>query len=863
MSILDISLFYPDGKDIMPGTNLTRAEAAERAELIATKDYRVELDLTGEENFRSATTVRFSAKPGASTFIDLIADSVRKITLNGIDLPLESYEDSRIRLPNLAQDNELYVEAICPFSHTGEGLHRAVDPADGKVYLYSQFEVPDARRMYANFEQPDLKAEFTFVVDAPEDWKVFSVSPTPEPTPRGNGIARWEFTPTERISTYLTAIVAGPYVGETSTYTSTDGREIPMGVYARASLGEYLDAQECIDITIQGMEVFEDEFDVPYPFRKYDQIFVPEFNAGAMEHPGCVTILDDYVFRSRATGALIERRAITIIHELAHMWFGDLVTMKWWNDLWLNESFAEFMSHVATAKNTRWTDAWVTFNASEKVWAQAQDQLPSTHPIAAEIRDLEDVMVNFDGITYGKGASVFQQLVAYVGYAEFMAGVSTYLKKKSWGNATLDDLLVELEAASGRDLKQWSKLWLEEAGINTLWPVIDMDGDAISSFAIKQTCDQHASLRPHRIGVGGYLLDGDALVQVFHHELDIDGELTDVPELSGVVRPDLILINDGDLAYAKVRLDERSAATARDHINAFTDRLPRTLVLASMWDMCRDAELPASDYIELALSALETEDHGTVLRYLLSQLETATNLYSAPAHRQELKDKVAARLFAILEGTEPESDRQLQVAMTAVNMAQSEEQLATIAGWLSDEAVPAGLSVDANFRWVVLRRLAAAGRVGEEVIETELAERDNTASGAAGAARARAAISDAGAKERAWEDIIGGKVSNSVQRSLAWGFTEGDPELLLPYVERFFDEIVHQWEERTLEFSQNFVNLVYPAPLNGLGLGVDLVARTEQWLADHSDAAPALRRLVSERLSNAQRAAAAQARDAE
>ncbi|WP_366512624.1 aminopeptidase N [Trueperella sp.] len=848
-------------KDTMPGTNLTRAEAEERAQLIQTETYRVELDLTGEETFRSATTVRFTATPGASSFIDLIAQEVVAIRLNGEELPVDSYADSRIPLPNLAADNELYVEAICPFSHTGEGLHHAVDPADGQVYLYSQFEVPDARRVYANFEQPDLKAQFTFVVDAPEQWKVFSVSPTPEPTSLGGGVARWEFTPTERISTYLTAIIAGPYVGGTGSYTSTDGRVIPMGVYARASLGEYLDVDECLDITVRGMEFFENAFDVPYPFRKYDQIFVPEYNAGAMEHPGCVTILDDYVFRSRPTAALVERRAITILHELAHMWFGDLVTMKWWNDLWLNESFAEFMSHVATAKATRWTEAWVTFNASEKVWAQAQDQLPSTHPIAAEIRDLEDVMVNFDGITYGKGASVFQQLVAYVGYDEFMTGVSRYLKKKAWGNATLEDLLVELEAASGRDLKAWSKLWLEEAGINTLTPVIEADGETIKSFAIRQTCDEHASLRPHRIGVGGYSLKDGKLERVFTHELDVDGELTEVSELAGVVRPDLILINDGDLAYAKVRLDERSAATARDHINAFTERLPRTLVLASMWDMCRDAELAATDYVALALTALETEDHGTVLRYLLSQLQMATDLYSAPAKRPELKKKVAARLFEILATTEPGSDRQLQIAMAAVTMSGS-EQLDRVAGWLSDDDVPAGLAVDANFRWVILRRLAAAGRVDEQTIAAELAERDNTASGAAGAARARASISRAGAKERAWEDIVGGKTSNSVQRALGWGFTEGDPELLVPYVDRYFGELLNQWENRTLEFSQNFVNLVYPAPLNGLGLGVDLVARTEQWLEENADAAPALRRLVSERLSNAQRAAAAQACDA-
>ncbi|WP_394263941.1 aminopeptidase N [Trueperella sp.] len=846
----------------MPGQNLTRAEAAERANLIATKDYRVELDLTDSKTFRSQTTVTFTAEPGSRTFIDLIADSVEKIVLNGEELPADSFADSRIALPNLQADNELYIDATCPFSHTGEGLHRAVDPADGEVYLYSQFEVPDARRVYAVFEQPDLKAEFTFVVDAPEEWNVFSVSPTPEPTPLREGVARWEFTPTEPISSYLTCIVAGPYRGVTGTYTSTDGREIPMGVYARASLEEYLDGQEIIDITIAGMKVFETEFDVPYPFRKYDQIFVPEFNAGAMEHPGCVTILDDYVFRSRPTEALVERRAITVLHELAHMWFGDLVTMKWWDDLWLNESFAEFMSHVATAKATRWTDAWVTFNASEKVWAQMQDQLPSTHPIAADIVDLEAVMVNFDGITYGKGAAVFQQLVAYVGYNEFMSGVSAYLKKKAWGNATLNDLLVELEAASGRDLKAWSKLWLEEAGINTLRPQFKDHDGAIRDFVVHQSCDEHASLRPHRLGIGGYSMVDGSFERVFYEEVDIDGEETAIGALDGVARPELILLNDGDLAYAKVRLDPESAAAASENINAFTDRLPRALVLANLWDMCRDAELSATDYVRLALSALETEDHGTVLRYLLSQLELATNLYSAPATREALKDEVAAALFEILDGAEPGSDRQLQIAMAAVGLAR-EPQLDLVAGWLEGADVPDGLEVDANFRWVVLRRLAAAGRVDEDALNTELTERDNTASGAAGAARARASISDAGAKERAWEDITGGKISNTVQRSLALGFTEGKPELLVPYVDRYFGELLNQWENRTLQFSQNFSIYAFPIPLVGLDVGVDLVERTQQWLDDNGDAAPALRRMVSEGLSRAERAAKAQERDAQ
>ncbi|MGV9190673.1 aminopeptidase N [Arcanobacterium canis] len=849
----------------MPGENLTRVEAELRANVVSNPRYHIALDLTGSETtFHSITTLTFDAVAGESTFVDLLAHSVENITLNGEEVPVSAYDGTRISLNNLAEHNTLVVDATMEYSHTGEGLHRTIDPADGEVYLYSQFEVPDARRVFADFEQPDLKAQFEFSVRTPKGWRVFSVSPTPDPIEVDADTVRYDFTPTEKISSYLNAIVAGPYVGGEDTATSRDGRVIPMGVYARASLADFLDWQEIIDITKAGLDFYEDAFDVNYPFRKYDQIFVPEYNAGAMENPGCVTILDDYVFRSRATGALIERRAVTVLHELAHMWFGDLVTMKWWNDLWLNESFAEFMSHVATAEATRWTDAWVTFNASEKQWAMAQDQLPSTHPIAAEIRDLEDVQVNFDGITYGKGASVFQQLVAYVGWDAFIGGVSAYLKKMSWGNATLADLLSELETASGRDLTAWSKIWLEESGINTLSPTLEVGEDGvITALSITQETDGRASLRPHRIGVGGYSLNNGTLVRVLHTELDIDGDSTPVEDFVGKTRPDIVLLNDGDLTYTKVRMDADSLAFATAHINDFNDKLPRTLVLASAWDMTRDGEMPASQYVDLALEALKTEDHGTVLRYLLSQLETATNLYSSVSKRAKLKARVAEAMFALVDATEPESDRQLQIAMSAVNLADSDTQLDRIAGWLDVDDVPHGLAMDANFRWVILRRLAAAGRVSEAEIEKERVERDNTASGAAGAARARAAISHASVKEGVWHDILAGEVPNTVQRNLALGFDGGDVELLVPFVDRYFDSLEQVWNDRTLEIASNMISYTFPTKLVGHeDLGEDIVARGQQWLADHKGTAPALLRLVSEEVDRAERAAKAQAADA-
>jgi len=456
----------------MPGQNLTRLEATDRSATVHTRSYDVTLDLTrGETVFGSSTTVRFTSTQGSSTFIDLIAPVVHSISLNGSALdPAEVYADSRITLTGLAADNELVVVADCAYMHTGEGLHRFTDPADGETYLYSQFEVPDSRRVFAVFEQPDLKASFTFTVTTPSSWTVLSNSPTPEPTPTedsdgSGGTHTFAFAPTEPMSSYVTAIVAGPYVGATDEYVASDGRTVPLGVYCRKSLVEHMDSAEILDLTKRGFAYYEDLFATPYAFTKYDQIFVPEFNAGAMENAGCVTHRDDYIFRSRPVEARVERRAVTILHELAHMWFGDMVTMTWWNDLWLNESFAEFTSTLATAEITRWDEAWTTFQTLEKGWAYNQDQLSSTHPVAAEINDLHDVEVNFDGITYAKGASVLAALVGYVGRENFFAGIQRYLSAHAYSNAELGDLLRELEAVSGRDLSSWTRLWLQEAGV--------------------------------------------------------------------------------------------------------------------------------------------------------------------------------------------------------------------------------------------------------------------------------------------------------------------------------------------------------------------------------------------------------------
>ena len=581
----------------MSSENLTRDEARSRASFLSTDSYEIRLDLTTDERtFLTETTIRFSSTSAQDTFVDLIAASVEEIELNGelLSDPASHFDGARVRLPALREGaNTVRILATGRYMNTGEGLHRFVDPVDDEVYLYSQFEVSDARRMFACFEQPDLKATYQLTVTAPAHWRVISVSPTPASTPAGEGIATWAFEPTERISIYLFALIAGNYQGGTGEITTRDGRTIPMGVFARASLAEHVDAQNVIDVTKAGIDFYEEAFDQDFPFRKYDQIFVPEYNMGAMENPGAITYVEAYVFRSEVSDAVRERRDLTILHELAHMWFGDLVTMRWWDDLWLNESFAEYASTLASAEATRWTGSWTTFALSEKGWAYQQDQLPSTHPVVADMVDFEAVETNFDGITYAKGASVLRQLVAYVGREEFFAGVRAYFAKHAWGNTELTDLLVELEATSGRDLSSWAELWLQRAGVNTLRPVIERDATgAVTRFAISQTAPaEHQTLRPHRLQVGGFSLQDGALVRTESVELDVDGELTEVPALTGK-RADLWLLNDGDLTYSKVRLDEKSLAVAMEHLRDLDDSLARTLLWSAAWDMVRDGELP-------------------------------------------------------------------------------------------------------------------------------------------------------------------------------------------------------------------------------------------------------------------------------
>jgi aminopeptidase N len=861
--------------------NLTRDEARERARLIDVESYHVELDLTGgDTTFGSVTTAVFRCTgPGASTFIDLSVPAVREITLNGVEVGLEKFDGDRITLDGLAETNELRVAADCAYSRTGEGLHRFTDPADGAVYMYSDLETFDAHRVYACFDQPDLKAAFRLDVLAWRGWQVISnmapVSvPDPAPDPAAQ-TALWQFPPTPVLPTYVTAVAAGPYHAVRDEH---DG--IPLGIFCRQSLVSYLDPDEIFEVTRQGLDFFHDTFGVRYPFGKYDQLFVPEFKAGAMENAGCVTFVEVYVFRSRVTDIYREARGETILHEMAHMWFGDLVTMRWWDDLWLNESFATWAGTEAQARATRWTHAWTTFAQAWKAWAYRQDQLPSTHPISADIPDIEAVEVNFDGITYAKGAAVLKQLVAHVGRENFLTGLRRYFGRHAWGNATLGDLLAALEEPSGRDLSDWSKKWLETAGVNTLRPEFECDAEGrFTRFTIVQEAPaSHPVLRPHRIAIGLYdrtepapsgsgVSPGSAarggsvrLSRRHRVEIDVDSDRTEVPELSGLARPDLVLVNDDDLTYAKIRLDDRSLATLLSGgITEFTDSLPAALCLAAAWDMCRDAEMAARDYVRLVIGAVSAIEEVTVAQTMLRQATTAARRFADPAWRPAGLERIVGTVRDLLQRAEPGSDLQLAYAQVFAGVAASPDDLALLAGLLSGSAVIDGLAVDTELRWRLLFRLVSRGAAGSVEIDAELA-RDATDAGARHAAACRAAIPDPAAKEEAWRQISSGSLPNAMFRATLDGFAgpDTDDELLEPYVRRFFDVVGEAWGDWSPDMAQYFAENAYPS----WKIAPETIAETDQYI-ERAHPSPSLRRLLAEGRDDVTRALRCRARDAQ
>ncbi|MDT4936532.1 MAG: aminopeptidase [Pseudonocardiales bacterium] len=849
--------------------NLSRGDAQTRAELLEIESYEIDLDLTdgggkpSERTFRSTTTIRFRVtRPEASTFVDVVADRLHAVTLNGTGIDTSDYATDRgIQLSGLGAENTLVVDADMLYTNTGEGLHRFVDPLDGETYLYSQFETADAKRVYACFDQPDLKATFTVSAIVPEHWQVASNGRESSVDELRAG-KRVRFATTARMSPYVTALVAGPYHVVRSSHDGID-----LGLWCRRTLAKHLDTDELFALTAQGFDWYHANFGMRYAFDKYDQIFVPEFNAGAMENAGCVTFREDYVFRSKVTDARYERRGETLLHEMAHMWFGDLVTMRWWDDLWLNESFATYASVLCQTNATRWTHAWTTFANAEKTWAYRQDQLPSTHPIATDAPDVQTAEVNFDGITYAKGASVLKQLGAYVGVEAFLAGLRQYFADHAFGNTTLADLLIALEQSSGRNLGDWSKLWLETTGMNTLRPKFTLGTDqTYTSFEIAQSAPNDVAaantLRPHRLAVGLYDEQDGRLVRTERIELDVTGEATEVPQLVGRRQPALLLVNDDDLTYCKLRLDEHSLETLRTGgIAKLADSLPRAVAWSAAWDMTRDGELATRDYLDLVLSGAEQESDIGVMQSLVRQALRALEIYADPTRSAEGYAALADKAYAALHVAAPGSDHQLAWTHALLGAMRSEEHVAFAHGLLAGSPVVDGLAVDDDVRWAIVQALSARGAIGRDDIDAEL-ERDPSAAGQRYGATARALQPTLEAKEAAWRLAIHDEtLPNAVQVAVIAGFAHPlQGELVAPFMQRYFDEVSEVWSRRTSELAQNVVIGLFPTWSSTISPAT--VAAADAFLTREGEPA-ALRRLIGEGRADVGRALNARAADAD
>ncbi|WP_432955148.1 aminopeptidase N [Micromonospora haikouensis] len=816
--------------------SLSRVEATARGALITVESYHVDLDLTaGDERFRSHATIRFRATPGAETFVEVLPAKLLGARLNGRPLDPATLAGNRLPLTGLAEANTLVVEAEMAYSNTGEGLHRFVDPADGETYLYAMSFLDNAQRIFAAFDQPDLKAPVRLAVTAPPQWTVAAngaLAATPRP-------GRWEFAQTAPLAPYFVTLIAGPWHVRRAEH---DG--IPLGVWCRRSLADHLDAdvEEILTVTRQCLDRFHELFAERYPFGKYDQAFVPEFNAGAMENPGLVTFRDDLVFRSAVTDTQRELRATTIAHEMAHMWFGDLVTMRWWDDLWLNESFAEYLGTRVTAEATRFDRAWTTFALRRKGWGYAADQRPSTHPVAPEeVADAALALLNFDGISYAKGASVLRQLVAWLGDDAFLAGLNAHFAAHRFGNATLADLLGALSAAAGRDLSGWAERWLRRAQVNTLRVDVTLDADGrYADAAIVQTAPAgHPVLRPHRVGVARYAADGTVTRDEVDLDPDADGGRTVLAGLRGQPAAQLLVPNAGDLTFAKIRLDPASADAVPLVLPTLADPLARALLWGEALDAATDGERPVVALVELVAAALPGETEVIIVEDVLRTVRPLVDRYLDPLARDAALLRLAGAGQRLLAAAEPGGSRQLAAARALIG-ASTDADLFT--GWLAGEGVPAGLAVDAELRWTLLGRLVVLGAAGEAEIAAEAAA-DPSATGAERAARCRAALPDPAAKAAAWEIVVRNtELSNRLVEAAAQGFWQPEQaELTGPYVERYFADMPAAARRRTPWVADQVAADAYPRyavaqPTRELAAA--LLAR--------DDVTPGLRRVVTD-----------------
>jgi aminopeptidase N len=835
----------------MASAEITRAECRERARLLRVRSYDVALDLTrGDQVFGSVSVVRFDcAEPGAASHADLVARAVHEITLNGARLdPAAAWSGGRIALPALAPRNELRVVADCRYTGSGTGMHRSAGCDDGGTYIYGKLAQAYARTAYACFDQPDLKAEFTFHVIAPAQWTVLSNAPAAgRPSPVGDGGAVWDFLPTTRLPAFTTTVVAGDYHLVTASHLTPGGQRIPLELACRAGMAAHLDAGALFELAGRGLDFYAGLLGVDYPYRKYGQVFVPELSCQASEDAGCVLVSERLLSRSRVTAAAEESRAGTLLHEMAHMWFGDLVTQQWWDDLWLSESFADFCEYHARSRLGRFPDAWSAFSVDEKARGFADDQLPSAHPVASDAATLSEAIANFDQISYAKGASVLRQLAGYAGEQEFFAGLRGYLTRHAYGNARLTDLIDAVAASSGKDLAAWSRAWLRTAGPSTLRCQFRTDASGtFTDFAIVQ---QGAVMRPHRIAVGLYQRSGGAVARTRCLAVDVAGARTEVPELAGVAQPDLILLNDDDAGYVLVRFDPRSLRTVLESAGELPGAAARAVCWNAVIDMARQGEVPVPAFAAMLARGMAAEPSLLVLQALHGHAGQLITRLAGPGQAREAKLRLAGAAAQLLGSAGPGSDHQLAWIQLLAWTATADDQLDLIAALLAGSTAIPGLLVDAELRWSLLQRMAATGRADDAGIDAQLAA-DPSDAGRRNAAACRAAIPDAAHKEAAWQLLTGGQAGPETLSAVARGFIQPEHgDLLACYAGRYLATIEDIWASSSGHQRVQLGALLFPYP----AASPELLTMIEQFLTA-APRDPALARMLRDHQDTTQRA---------
>ena len=813
---------------------LTAAEARRRAGQVSDVSYAIDLDLeAGAKAFRGDVTVTFTHGSG-DTFLEWLGGQIDLLEINGERIEPD-WDGARISLhaASLEEHNEVRLTYERPFDHTGEGFHQFIDPEDGSEYLYTQFEPYSAHRLFPCFDQPDIKATYEVAVTAPEDWVVVSAGQEVGRDSLPGERSRRLFAKTVPFSTYLMSVCAGPFASVTD-----DHNGLPLGLHCRASLLEHLDHEALFTLTKRGIDFFGELFDEPYPFGKYDQLFVPEFNWGGMENVAAVTYTDSVVFRDPPTEDQLTRRAEYFMHELAHMWFGDLVTLEWWDDLWLNESFASYVAYLALDSFGDHPSIWQDFNYRMKLWAYREDQLPTTHRIADEVPSTDEVFLNFDGITYGKGAAVLKQLVKAIGPEAFRAGLRTYFKRHRFGNATLADFLAALEEGSGMDLVGWAARWLKTPSLNSISVEHQTADGKITGMTLRQTAlEDHPTLRPHHLEIAMLTEGGGRAVA---GAVILDEPAAVVTEAEGLPAPSFVYPNHGDHAYAKVALDPASVEWAHANLGGIEDHLLRQQVWASLWEMLRDATLASTTYLDLVASTLPGESSLSILQMVSATVAGAVRRY-VPEDRigaREAQFVTAAR--SALEASPP-GDARVLWARALLGLAAGEDEIRVAAALIDDP--PKGLAVDQDMRWSVAVRFAALGLPEAAARLARERERDPSDRGDRAMARAEASRPDAGAKEDVWDRLHGsGYGSLHLGMAAASGFfRRRQRDIVEPFVEQFFEGLPDLFADWEVEAARAYYRTIFP--------GHRIEASTREMIAGvtaRDDIGPMLRRLLVE-----------------